>query len=502
MRLELKDITKQFPGVLANDRISIAADRGEVLGLLGENGAGKTTLMNILSGLYRPDSGHIIIDGTERTFHDPREAISAGIGMVHQHFQLVPVFDVVEAVALGAETVTGPLQTFDRKAARARVAELSEQYNLHVNPDARIEDLPVGVRQRVEILKALYRQSDILVLDEPSAVLTPFETEELFGIIRGLAEGGTTIIFITHKLNEVLEVADRITVLRRGKVAGTVIPSETTREQLANLMVGRDVELRVVKDPSKPGEVVLSLKDVFIRDDRGHMAVKGVSLDVRAGETVAVAGVQGNGQTELVEAITGLRQVDSGSITIAGQDVSRASPRHVSDIGVAHIPEDRNRDGLISQMTVAENYILDAYHQAPYSRNGVFDPKAIEQRAKDGVRDFDIRTPSIDTVTGSLSGGNQQKVIVAREFSFPVKLVVAAQPTRGLDVGSIEYIHRRIVEQRDAGAAILMVSTELEEVLAVGDRVAVMFAGTIVGVVEGEEQTFENVGMLMGGHIE
>ena len=502
MRLELKDITKQFPGVLANDRISIAADRGEVLGLLGENGAGKTTLMNILSGLYRPDSGQIIIDGTERTFHDPREAISAGIGMVHQHFQLVPVFDVVEAVALGAETVSGPLQTFDRKAARARVAELSEQYNLHVNPDARIEDLPVGVRQRVEILKALYRQSDILVLDEPSAVLTPFETEELFGIIRGLAEGGTTIIFITHKLNEVLEVADRITVLRRGKVAGTVIPSETTREQLANLMVGRDVELRVVKDPSKPGEVVLSLKDVFIRDDRGHMAVKGVSLDVRAGETVAVAGVQGNGQTELVEAITGLRQVDSGSITIAGQDVSRASPRHVSDIGVAHIPEDRNRDGLISQMTVAENYILDAYHQAPYSRNGVFDPKAIEQRAKDGVRDFDIRTPSIDTVAGSLSGGNQQKVIVAREFSFPVKLVVAAQPTRGLDVGSIEYIHRRIVEQRDAGAAILMVSTELEEVLAVGDRVAVMFAGTIVGVVEGEEQTFENVGMLMGGHIE
>ena len=435
-------------------------------------------------------------------FRSSRDAIAAGIGMVHQHFQLVPVFDVVEAVALGAETVSGPLQTFDRKAARARVAELSEQYNLHVNPDARIEDLPVGVRQRVEILKALYRQSDILVLDEPSAVLTPFETEELFGIIRGLAEGGTTIIFITHKLNEVLEVADRITVLRRGKVAGTVIPSETTREQLANLMVGRDVELRVVKDPSKPGEVVLSLKDVFIRDDRGHMAVKGVSLDVRAGETVAVAGVQGNGQTELVEAITGLRQVDSGSITIAGQDVSRASPRHVSDIGVAHIPEDRNRDGLISQMTVAENYILDAYHQAPYSRNGVFDPKAIEQRAKDGVRDFDIRTPSIDTVTGSLSGGNQQKVIVAREFSFPVKLVVAAQPTRGLDVGSIEYIHRRIVEQRDAGAAILMVSTELEEVLAVGDRVAVMFAGTIVGVVEGEEQTFENVGMLMGGHIE
>jgi general nucleoside transport system ATP-binding protein len=501
MRLELKDITKQFPGVLANDRISISADRGEVLGLLGENGAGKTTLMNILSGLYSADSGQILIDGTERTFHDPRQAISAGIGMVHQHFQLVPVFDVTEAVALGAESVSGPLRTFDRAAARKRVAELSEQYNLHVNPDATIEDLPVGVRQRVEILKALYRKSDILVLDEPSAVLTPFETEELFGIIRGLAEGGTTIIFITHKLNEVLEVADRITVLRRGKVAGTVIPAETTREQLANLMVGRDVELKVPKGPAKPGEVVLSLKDVFIRDDRGHMAVKGVSLDVRAGETVAVAGVQGNGQTELVEAITGLRTVDSGEISIGGVSVVGASPRHVSDLGVAHIPEDRNRDGLVSQMTVKENYILDAYHQEPYSRRMVLDAKAIQERAENGVRDFDIRTPSIETITGSLSGGNQQKVIVAREFSFPVKLVVAAQPTRGLDVGSIEYIHRRIVEQRDAGAAILMVSTELEEVLAVGDRVAVMFAGEIVGVVEGEKQTFENVGMLMGGHV-
>ncbi len=456
MRLELKDITKQFPGVLANDRISISADKGEVLGLLGENGAGKTTLMNILSGLYRPDSGQILIDGTERVFNDPREAITAGIGMVHQHFQLVPVFDVVEAVALGAESINGPLNTFDRGAARRKVVELSEQYNLHVNPDSVIEDLPVGVRQRVEILKALYRQSDILVLDEPSAVLTPAETEELFGIIRGLAEGGTTVIFITHKLNEVLEVADHITVLRRGKVAGTVDPDGATREQLANLMVGRDVELRVVKKPSEPADVVLSLKDLFVRDDRGHMAVKGINLDVRAGETVAIAGVQGNGQTELVEAITGLRAVDSGSITIAGEEVANASPRRVSDIGVAHIPEDRNRDGLISAMTVAENYILDSYHHEPYSKGMRLNADAIKERAAVGVRDFDIRTPSIETLAGSLSGGNQQKVVVAREFSFPVKLVVAAQPTRGLDVGSIEYIHKRIVEQRDAGAAILI----------------------------------------------
>src|SRR5215510_13724933 len=315
MRLELKDITKQFPGVLANDRISISADRGEVLGLLGENGAGKSTLMNILSGLYKPDSGEIVIDGTPRTFTDPRQAIEAGIGMVHQHFQLVPVFDVVEAVALGAESVAGPLGSFDRKTARARVVELSQQYKLNVNPDAKIEDLPVGVRQRVEILKALYRKSDILVLDEPSAVLTPFETEELFGIIRGLAAAGTTIVFITHKLNEVLEVADDVVVLRRGRVAGRADPKNTTRQELANMMVGRDVELIVPKGPAKPGEVVLRLEDLKVRDDRLDLAVDGVDLEVRAGEIVAIAGVQGNGQTELVEAITGLRPVDSGTIT-------------------------------------------------------------------------------------------------------------------------------------------------------------------------------------------
>ncbi|MEJ7747930.1 MAG: ABC transporter ATP-binding protein [Candidatus Limnocylindrales bacterium] len=499
MRLELRDITKRFPGVLANDRISISADRGEVLGLLGENGAGKTTLMNILSGLYRPDAGEILVDGTVRVFHDPAEAIEAGIGMVHQHFQLVPVFDVVEAVALGAETVDGPLGRFDRSAARKRVLELSEQYRLDVNPDARIEDLPVGVRQRVEILKALYRKSDILVLDEPSAVLTPAETDELFGIIRGLAAADTTIIFITHKLNEVLDVADRITVLRRGKVAGTVEPKTTSREELANLMVGRDVELTVAKGPANPTDLVLSLTDLFIRDDREQMAVKGVSLDVRAGEIVAVAGVQGNGQTELVEAIVGLRTIDSGQMTIGGVDVVHASPRQVADLGVAHIPEDRMRDGLISAMTVAENYILDSYHREPYSRGGQLQATAIAERAAEGARAFDIRTPSIDTMAGSLSGGNQQKVVVAREFSRPVRLVIAAQPTRGLDVGSIEYIHRRIVEQRDAGAAILIVSTELDEVIAVGDRVAVMFAGRIVGIVEGAAATRETVGMLMGG---
>jgi general nucleoside transport system ATP-binding protein len=499
MRLELRDITKRFPGVLANDKISIAADRGKVLGLLGENGAGKTTLMNILSGLYRPDSGQIFIDDEERVFHDPVEAIRAGVGMVHQHFMLVPVFDVVEAVALGAETVTGPLGSFDRGAARRRIVELSETYKLEVDPDLKIESLPVGVRQRVEILKALYRHSDILVLDEPSAVLTPYETEELFTIIRSLKETGTTIIFITHKLNEVIEVADDIVVLRRGRVAGTADPKTATRQELANLMVGRDVELIVPKGPAKPKDVVLKLENVRVRDDRLEIAVDGVDLEVRAGEIVAIAGVQGNGQTELVEAITGLRSVDSGTITIGGHHVESASPRQVSDLGVAHIPEDRGRDGLINPMTIAENYILDSYHKQPYSKNGVFDLKAVRERAAQGVKDFDIRTPSIDTFAGQLSGGNQQKVVVAREFSVPVQLVIAAQPTRGLDVGSIEYIHRRLVEQRDAGAAIVIVSTELDEVLAVGDRIAVMFDGRIVGILEGDDATYENLGLLMGG---
>jgi simple sugar transport system ATP-binding protein len=499
MKLELREIRKQFPGVLANDKVSISVDRGQVLGLLGENGAGKTTLMNILSGLYKPDAGQIFIDDEEQVFTDPAAAIRAGVGMVHQHFMLVPVFDVVEAVALGAEPVSGPVGTFDRAAARKRILELSNQYRLEVNPDAKIESLPVGVRQRVEILKALYRKSDILVLDEPSAVLTPYETEELFGIIRSLKESGTTIIFITHKLNEVLEVADQIVVLRRGRVAGQADPKTTTRQALANMMVGRDVELIVPKGPAKPGEVVLSVRDLHVRDDRLEMAVDGVDLDVRAGEIVAIAGVQGNGQTEFVEAVTGLRTLDSGTISIGGKDIGKASPREVSDLGVAHIPEDRGRDGLINYMSIAENYILDTYHRPPYSRRGIMDLDAVRRESAKGVKDFDIRTPSIETMAASLSGGNQQKVVVAREFSVAVQLVIAAQPTRGLDVGSIEYIHRRLVEQRDAGAAILIVSTELDEVLAVGDRIAVMYDGRIVGILEGDDATYENLGLLMGG---
>jgi len=498
MRLRLRGITKQFPGVLANDHVSIEVDRGEILALLGENGAGKTTLMNILSGLYRPDEGEIVVDEQIRTFKDPAEAIEAGIGMVHQHFMLVPIFDVTDSVTLGSEVTRGPLGVLDRKAARARIVELSETYGLDVDPDAMIEDLPVGVRQRVEILKALYRHSDILVLDEPSAVLTPNETDELFVIIRSLAAAGTAVIFISHKLNEVLEIADRITVLRLGRVVGTVTPAEASPGRLAEMMVGRQVQLTVDRRDAQRGEVVLAVQALQVRDDRGEIAVKHVDLEVHAGEIVAVAGVQGNGQTEFVEALTGLRQLDAGTVTVAGQPLP-SDPRGIADLGVAHIPEDRLRDGLVRGFTVAENYVLDAYHREPYSSGIRFHREAVATAARTAVHDFDIRTPSITTDVGSLSGGNQQKVIVAREFGRDVKLVVASQPTRGLDVGSIEYIHRRIVQQRDAGVAILIVSTELDEVLALGDRVAVMYAGEIVGVLPAAEATRERVGLLMGG---
>lgn len=499
MRLELQKITKQFPGVLANDRISISVDKGQVLGLLGENGAGKTTLMNILSGLYRPDSGKILIDGKERIFRDPAQAIEAGIGMVHQHFMLVPVFDVTESVVLGNEPTKGPLGSFDRATARAQVVELSKKHGLQVDPDAKIESLPVGVRQRVEILKALYRKSDILVLDEPSAVLTPQETEELFDIIRGLAKGGTSIIFITHKLNEVIAVADKITVLRRGAVAGETTPKKATSARLAEMMVGREVQLTVSRSKAHAGKALLGVDGLKVLNDEGKVVVNDVSFEVRSGEILAVAGVQGNGQTELVEALTGLRAADAGSVELDGTNLTNATPRQIASAGVAHIPEDRNRDGMVKGMTVAENFILNTYHLEPFSSRGVLNRAAIAVAAEKAVRDFDVRTPSIDTDIANLSGGNQQKVIVAREFSRGVKLVIAAQPTRGLDVGSIEYIHKRIVEQRDAGAAVLIVSTELDEVLALGDRVAVMYEGRVVGILDSKQATRERVGLLMGG---
>jgi simple sugar transport system ATP-binding protein len=500
VKLELRGITKRFPGVIANEGVDLLVQPGEILGLLGENGAGKTTLMNVLYGLYQPDEGQILIDDQPVSFHDPGDAIAAGIGMVHQHFMLVPVFTVTENVMLGVETTRGFFGWLNEAAARERIVGLSEKHGLHIDPDAMVEDLPVGVRQRVEIIKTLYRKSDIVILDEPSAVLTPQETQELFEIMRSLVAGGTSIIFITHKLGEVMEVSDRITVLRRGKVVGTTTPAETNEQELAAMMVGRAVQLVVDKDPATPGDAVLEVEDLVVRDERGHAAVDHLSLTVRAGETVAIAGVQGNGQSELVEAITGLHAVDSGTIRVAGHSVVGSTPREIFRAGVAHVPEDRLEGGLIVGFTVAENLILNSYWSPPFAAGLNLDGDAIVENAESHVSAFDIRTPSITNDVGHLSGGNQQKVIAARELSRDgVHLVVAAQPTRGLDVGSIEYIHRRIVEARDAGAAVLIVSSELDEVMALADTIAVMYRGRIVGVLDPAEATFERLGLLMGG---
>ena len=498
MKLELRGVTKRFPGVVANEGVDLLVRPGEIHGLLGENGAGKTTLMNVLYGLYQPDEGEILIDDKPVAFSGPGDAIAAGIGMVHQHFMLVPVFTVTENVMLGVETTSGPLGRLDRDAARARIIEISERHGLRVNPDALVEDLPVGVRQRIEIIKTLYRKSDVLILDEPSAVLTPQETDELFEVMRSLAKGGTSIVFITHKLNEVLEVADRITVLHHGKVVGTTTPAETTKEDLAAMMVGRQVDLVVDKEPSQPGEPVLEISDLVVRDDRGHAAVDHLNLTVRAGEIVAIAGVHGNGQSELVEAITGLADVDAGTILIGGRQLG-SNPREVYEAGVAHVPEDRMEDGLVADFTVADNLVLNSYWHEPFANGLRLDGEAIVEAAEERVQEYDIRTPSIFNEVGNLSGGNQQKVIAAREFSRPLKLIVAAQPTRGLDVGSIEYIHKRIVAKRDEGAAVLIVSSELEEVLALGDRIAVMYQGKIVDTLDPKDTTFERLGLLMGG---
>ena len=498
MKLELRGVTKRFPGVVANQGVDLVIEPGEIHCLLGENGAGKSTLMNVLYGLYQPDEGEILIDDRPVAFGGPGDAIAAGIGMVHQHFMLVPVFTVTDNVMLGVEETRGPFGGLDRAAARRRIVEISERHGLRVDPDAVVEDLPVGVRQRVEIVKTLYRRSDVLILDEPSAVLTPQETAELFAIMRSLVEGGTSVVFITHKLNEVLEIADRITVLHRGRVVGTTTPGATTREDLAALMVGRKVDLTVDRATAKPGETVLEIRDLVVRDERGHPAVDGLSLTVRAGEIVAIAGVHGNGQSELIEAITGLRDIDQGEVLVNGRQHG-SDPRAVHAAGVAHIPEDRMADGLIGDFTVADNLVLTTYWHEPFANGLRLDGDAIVASANELVERFDVRTPSIFNPVGKLSGGNQQKVIAAREFSRPLKLIVAAQPTRGLDVGSIEYIHGRIVAKRDEGAAILIVSSELEEVIALGDRIAVMFQGRIVDILEPRDATFERLGLLMGG---
>ncbi len=498
MELELRGITKQFPGVLANDDVSLTARSGQVLALIGENGAGKSTLMNVLSGLYTPDAGEILIDGVVQKFHDPGDAIDAGIGMVHQHFMLVPVFSVWENVVLGIEPVRGP-GLMNRKEARVEVRDISERYGLAVDPDAMVEDLPVGIQQRVEIIKVLLRGAKILVFDEPTAVLTPQEVEEFFGIVAELKGRGATIIFITHKLKEALAIADDITVLRGGKVSGHADPQTATPELLASMMVGRDIELVVEKSESEPGQEVLQLHDVNMVDEFGRAVLEDITMSVRAGEIVGVAGIQGNGQTELVEAITGLLPIDSGRIEMQGTDITHYSPRARHAAGMAHVPEDRNHMGMVESFTVAENLVLDSYYGPPYSRRGVLDGTAIRESAQQLVTDYDVRPPIIENTGGALSGGNAQKMIVAREFSRDVPLVLCAQPTRGIDVGSIEYIHEQIVRKRDEGKAILIVSTELDEIFALSDRILIMFDGRIVAERKASETTPTEVGLFMAG---
>jgi ABC-type uncharacterized transport system ATPase subunit len=479
--LALIGITKQFPGVLANDNVSFDLLEGEVHALLGENGAGKSTLMNILYGLYHPDAGEIYLKGKKTSFASAKDAIEAGIGMVHQHFMLIPVMTVAENIVL-AEEPTYARVMLDVGEARKRVRELSDRYGLAVDPDAKIEDITVAQQQRVEILKALYRGADILVLDEPTAVLTPQEARELFAIIDELKAQGTSIIFISHKLHEVLEVADRITVLRRGKTIDTVPADGATEESLAKLMVGREVLLRVDKAAAVPGDALLEVDDLQVFDDRGLEKVRGVSFHVRANEILALAGVDGNGQTELIDALTGLRQLSRGRIVVAGKDAQHnATAREMLDAGVGHIPEDRQRRGLVLEFSIAENIALHDYCFPPASKRGWLYPKRLLQRAAQLIKDFDVRGGGPKTPGGALSGGNQQKVVVAREVARNPNVLIAAQPTRGLDVGAIEYVHRRLVAERDEGRAVLLVSLELEEVLSLADRIIVMFEGEIVG---------------------
>ncbi|MFC9694846.1 ABC transporter ATP-binding protein [Kribbella sp. NPDC056951] len=496
MHLELSGLTKSFGSLVANDHIDLVIEPGEIHCLLGENGAGKSTLMNMLYGLLQPDSGEIVIDGEKVTITSPSDAIKHGIGMVHQHFMLVPVFTVAENIMLGREN-THPGGVLDRKKANALVTELSERYGFEVNPEALVEDIPVGVQQRVEIIKALTNDASVLILDEPTAVLTPAEIDELIAVMRQLKENGTSIVFITHKLKEVKAIADKITVIRRGKVVGQAEPS-ATEEELAELMVGRAVDLVVDKEPAQPKDAVLRVQGLTVIDERGFTAVDNIDLEVRAGEILAVAGVQGNGQTELAEALLGLTPIAAGTISLGGEDLTGKSTRHRLEAGIGYIPEDRGHDGFVASFTVAENLVLDLFRKAPFGNGLALNTDEIDKNAHARVEEFDIRTQGIDLTVSSLSGGNQQKVVLARELSRPLKLLVASQPTRGVDVGSIEFLHSRIVRERDQGTAVLIVSTELDEIAALADRVAVMYRGKVVGVVPADTPRDE-LGLMMAG---
>jgi general nucleoside transport system ATP-binding protein len=495
----MKNITKIFPGVVANDNVNFSLKKGETHVLLGENGAGKTTLMNILYGLYQPTSGEIYINGELNKIKDPNVAIENGIGMVHQHFMLVPPFTIAENIILGTEPSKHKGLKLDMKKAIKDVMKISDEFGLSVDPNAKIQDISVGMQQRVEILKALYKGADILILDEPTAVLTPQEIEELGVILDSLKSQGKSIILITHKLKEVMSMSDRVTVVRRGKVIDTLNTVDTNTDELAELMVGRKVNLVVEKEKVETGHTILEVKGLKAKDNRGLPAIQGIDFEVKAGEILAIAGVDGNGQTELVEVLTSLRPAVGGSIKINGKDITKASTREVIESGVGHIPEDRHKRGLVLSHSLAENMILGNHHEEPFSKNGIMDYNMIHEHAKDLISEFDVRTPSEEVTAKSLSGGNQQKVIIARELNRDPVLLIASQPTRGLDVGAIEFVHKRLVDQRNSGKGVLLVSLELDEVMALADRIAVIYDGKIVGILNAEDATEKKLGIMMAG---
>ena len=497
--VHLNEITKRFPGVVANDDIDFRVERGTVHALLGENGAGKTTLMNVLYGLYEPTSGRVVIDGEEREFDSPRDAIDAGIGMIHQHFMLVDTMTVTENITLGNEPRKWGGLAVDRAAAHEAVSDLADRYGFEINPDARIEDESVGEQQRVEILKALYRGANTLILDEPTAVLTPQEIEELFGVLEELTAQGKTIIFITHKLGEAMRAADEITVLRDGQKVGTVDAEDTTREGLAELMVGREVLLDVDRPAAETGDVVASASELVVDDDRGVRAVDGVDFEIRAGEILGIAGVDGNGQSELIDAVTGLRSVETGTVQFSGVDVTDASRRRRIEAGMAYIPEDRQERGVVMDFDLVENALLGSQHSAAFGPNGRIDWTQTREHAEAVIDEFDVRTRGADATAASLSGGNQQKFIVGRELERDPELVVASHPTRGVDIGSIEFIHERLLELRESGVGVLLISSKLEEVQGLSDRLAVMYEGEFIDVVDPQTTTESELGLLMAG---
>ncbi|MET3699534.1 nucleoside ABC transporter ATP-binding protein [Bacillus oleivorans] len=496
--IEMLNIRKEFPGIVANDNVTLQVKPGEIHALLGENGAGKSTLMNVLFGLYQPEQGEIRVRGHKADITSPNVANDLGIGMVHQHFMLVDDFTVTENIILGNEPTVGKAFN-NKKFARKKVQEISEQYGLKVDPDAKISDISVGMQQRVEILKTLYRGAEILIFDEPTAVLTPQEITDLIQIMKNLIKEGKSIILITHKLKEIMSVCDRVTVIRKGVGIGTLNVSETNPNELASLMVGRDIVFKTDKKDAQPKDVVFSIEKLVVKDSRGFNAVNQLSLEVRAGEIVGIAGVDGNGQTELIEAITGLRKIESGSITLNGKRIDNLKPRKITESGVGHIPQDRHKHGLVLDYSVGENMVLQTYYQQPFSKKGILDFKEIFKKANQLIEEFDVRTPSAYTPARALSGGNQQKAIIGREVDRNPDLLIAAQPTRGLDVGAIEFIHQRLIEQRDAEKAVLLISFELDEIMNVSDRIAVIYEGSIIAIVDPKQTSEQELGLLMAG---